>query len=108
MPGGGNPASIGGQAFNPAGYQLTGASTSVRLVTVAMRDTSGTGFVVVRNVSDGIGVATLPVSQPGLAKTSSAVIPFLSSDKVYDVIVDRGSTLGMGVAYVGFEIDRTF
>jgi hypothetical protein len=109
MPGGGNPASIGGQAFNPAGYQLSGASMSVKLVAVAMRDTNGTGFVVVRNISDGgIGVATLSVSQPGLTKVSSAAIPFLSTEKVYDIVVDKGTTLGMAVAYAGFEIDRTF
>ncbi len=82
---------------------------TVKLVAVAMRDTNGTGLVKVRNLSDGgIIVTTLGVSQPGLAKVSSGVIPFLSTEKVYDVIIDRGSTLGMGVAYVGFEIERTF
>lgn len=109
MPGGSGPVAIGGQAFNPAGYQLSGASMAVRLVAVAMRDVNGTGFIVVRNVSDGgIGVATLPVGQPGLTKFSSPVIPFLSVDKIYDIVVNGGSTLGMAVAYVGFEIDRTF
>lgn len=109
MPGGGDPAAIGGQSFNPASYQMSGATLSVKMVTVAMRDTNGTGFVVVRNLSDGgIGVATLAVGQANLSKVSSTVIPFLSVEKVYDVVVDRGSTLGMGVAYVGFEIDRTF
>lgn len=109
MPGGGNPAAVGGQSFNPAKYQLSGASMAVKLVAVAMRDTNGTGFVVVRNVSDGgVGVVTLAVGQPSLTKVSSAAIPFLSVEKVYDIVVDRGSTLGMGIAYVGFEIDRTF
>jgi len=109
MPGGGNPASIGGQAFNPAAYQLSGASMSVKLVAVAMRDSNGTGFVVVRNISDGgIGVATMAVNQGALSKISSAAIQFVSADKVYDVIVDKGSTLGMAVSYVGFEIDRIF
>ncbi len=109
MPGGGNPAAIGGQAFNPAGYQVSGASMAVRMVAVAMRDTNGTGLVMIRNLSDGgIIVTTLAVSQSSLTKVSSGVIPFLSVEKVYDVVVDRGSTLGMGVAYVGFEIDRTF
>lgn len=100
---------VGGQAFNPAGYQLSGASMTVRLVAVAMRDISGTGFVAVRNLSDGgVGVVTLPVSSTTLSKVSSAIIPFLSSEKVYDVIVDKGSAPGMALAYVGFEIDRTF
>ncbi len=99
----------GGQGFNPAAYQLSGANMSVRFVAVAVRNTTGTGFVVLRSVTDGnAGVYTLPVGVGTLQKLSSPIIPFLSADKVYDLVMDKGSSLGLGLAYAGFEIDRTF
>jgi len=99
----------GAQSFNPDNYRMSGAALSVKLVAMANRSVSGTGFVSVRSVTDGgAGVATLPVSGSSLAKYSSAPVSFLSSDKVYEIVVDRGSAVGIGVGYVGFEIDRTF
>lgn len=81
---------------------------SVKVVAMAVRNTSGTGFVVLRNLSDGGGgVATLPVGNGSLRKYSQEVT-FLPADRVYDVVADRGSALGIGVGYVGLEIDNTF
>lgn len=99
---------VGGQEFNPSRYQMSGASMSVKVVAMAVRDTSGTGFVIVRNLSDGgVGVATMPVGVGSLRKYSKEVT-FLSADRVYDVTIDRGSALALGLGYVGFEIDNAF
>ncbi len=101
-------AAYGGQAFDPAKYQIEGASMSVRLVVVANRQTSGTGTVVLRSLTDGgLVMATVPVSSSLLSKYS-AVLSLFGLEKVYDIVVDKGSAPAVGVAYVGFEIDRAF
>ena len=82
---------------------------SVKAVAVAARASSGTGFVIIRNLSDGgAGVATLPVSGGSLSKLSSAFLSLPLTEKIYEIVVDRGSAQTVGVAYVGFEIDRTY
>lgn len=102
------PVAAGGQLMNPDKYAMSGASLSIRFVAMANRSTSGTGFVSLRSVTDGgAGVATLPVGGPALAKYSAA-LTLLSADKVYEVVVGRGSAVAVGLGYAGFEIDRTF
>ena len=87
----------------------TGGWVDLRAVAVALRASSGTGFVVVRNVSDsGAGVATLPISGGRLAKYSSPLLSLPQTEKIYEIVVDRGSAQAVGIAYVGFEIDRTY
>jgi hypothetical protein len=100
----------GGQALNPIDYQLSGATTIIRASAIALKDNTagGTGSVTIRNISDSTTVAVIPIGSNSKSKFVSSTLSLPSSQKIYEIIVDRGTAVGIGVAYVGFEIDRHF
>lgn len=100
----------GGQALNPNDYFLSGAVTTIRATAVALKNSisGGTGSVTVRNVTDSTTVAVIPVGSTTKLKFTSSALSLPSAQKIYEIIVDRGTSAGLGVAYVGFEIDRQF
>ncbi len=99
---------IGGvQVLYPSEYGLSGASMSISFVAVARRESVNTGAIVLRNLSDSTIVTTLAVSNSTITKLSQGItIP--DAQKTYEVEFQVGTSDGIAVAYVGFQIDRTF
>lgn len=98
----------GGQALNPSDYQLSGAVTVIRASAIALRSGTGTGSITIRNITDSTTVTVIPVGNNTKSKFVSPTLSLPLAQKVYEIIVDRGTSAGLGVAYVGFEIDRQF
>lgn len=97
---------VGSQVLAASEYSEPGFSLSFSPVAVGRVGSLGTGFLVIRNVTDAIGVATLPLGSTGLSRTKGAAIPLPSSEKLYEARVEIGSADGVAVAYVGFQINK--
>lgn len=98
----------GGQALNPSDYQLSGATTVIRASAIALRSGTGTGSITIRNITDSTTVTVIPVGNSSKSKFVSSTLSLPLAQKVYEIIVDRGTSAGLGIAYAGFEIDRQF
>lgn len=96
----------GNQVVAGAEYALAGFSLSFRPVAVGRVASSGTGFIIIRNVTDAIGVATLPIGGSGLSRTRGLAISLPASEKLYEARIEIGTADGVAVAYVGFQVDR--
>lgn len=97
---------VGNQVLAGSEYAETGFSLSFRPVVVGRVGSLGTGFLVIRNVTDAIGVATLPLGSVGLSRTQGPALPFPSSEKLYEARIEIGTADGVAVAYVGFQVNK--
>lgn len=96
----------GHQILGSDEYAMAGFSLSFRPVAVARVANSGTGFIVIRNVTDLMAVATLPIGGPGLSRTRGPAMPLPAADKLYEARIEIGTADGVAVAYVGFQVER--
>lgn len=97
---------VGHQVIAGSEYAEPGFSLSFSPVVVGRVGSLGTGYLVIRNVTDAVAVATLPLGSVGLSRTRGQALPIPSSEKLYEARVEIGTADGVAVAYVGFQVNK--